>query len=82
MPDHVPSYAWYQRHRRMGEQPCPACVEQNRIYQAAYRERSEKARRRDQKTNLSRARALHRLAERHREEFTALLVEEKRRLGL
>jgi hypothetical protein len=81
MTDHVPSYGQYQAHRRRGEKPCPACVEKNRIYQADYRARSEKARRRDQRTNLAQHRAKQRLADKYRAEYQEFLDEERRRLG-
>lgn len=76
------TYYGFQQHMKRKIPSCEECRAANRIYQRGYRLRSEKARRRDQKTNLSRHRALQRLAEAHREEFTALLLEEKRRLGL
>ncbi len=68
------TYAGYQRHRKAGEQTCPACREAHRAYMREWRSRGDDWRR----GNRARARALWRLAALHPEEYEHLVVVELR----
>lgn len=75
------SYAGFQAHKKRGEDPCPECRDARRVYMAAYRKKTPKARERDRKYSLATSRARERLIKAHRAEFLWYLDEERRRLG-
>lgn len=81
MNDRCGTYAGFQAHKKRGEVGCGPCRDARRVYMAAYREKSEKARERDRKYSLATSRARERLIRAHRAEFLLYLDEERRRLG-
>lgn len=72
------SYAGYRGHVKRGEEPCEPCRDANRRYMADYRTRRPEVREADISALAARGRATKRLISLHRDEFYALLAEEKR----
>ena len=66
------TYARFQQHKREGEEPCAACRQANADYVREWRQRPGKADR-NRLYNRARGRAQQDLAERHRDEYQALL---------
>ena len=71
--------AAYQRHIRRGEKPCEPCREAWRAYIASQRSGNEHMRAEGRKNTRAHHRAKQRLADAHRAEYEALLLEEKLR---
>ena len=72
--------AGYQRHRRAGETPCQECRAARAAYIREYRTRHPHFVVEQRENVAAHGRALTRLKTRHREEFTRLYKEEKRKL--
>ena len=66
------TYAQLQQHRRAGEEPCDACRQAGSDYTREWRQRPGKADR-NRLYNRARGRAQQDLAERHPDEYQALL---------
>lgn len=67
------SYGGYQRHKRLGEDPCERCREANRRYLAEYRNQHPARREDDIRALRARREAIRLLIERHQTEFRDLL---------
>ena len=65
----------YQQHHKAGEEPCDLCRAANTAYMRERRAINPKDRERAARASRVRQAALRRLAERHPEEFDALLEE-------
>ena len=69
------TYGGYQRHNRLGEEPCEPCRKANTEYNRNRRKRLPHSYRRELAYAIAQTRALWQLADRHREEFRQLVRE-------
>lgn len=70
------SYAGYQRHIRRKEPTCEPCRKANAVYVAEFRADNPESYALNKRRDAARNRALWRLANAHRTEFDALVIEE------